>query len=385
MSDALVQYLEDRLDAYLRDLHLLVGHDSGSFDRDDVNALVDRLQARLERLGSKVIRYAHEGFGDDLVARLYGSGTACVMLLGHSDTVYPRGTAAARPMQIIGDRVLGPGVCDMKAGLLAGIYAIEALQQFGWNDYGLLSFVVVSDEEIGERHSIELLAKEGARHDAILTLEAARENGDIVTARKAVEWCAIEARGRSAHAGVEPEKGSSATLALAHLIVAAAQLNGRRPGMSVNVAPIEGGRAPNIVADTARARFDLRAWTNAELVELEHALRELATRDWVPGVTLQFAVEHGSACPAMERTNGVIALEKQAMAIAAELGFRVVGAATGGASDVSFAAQAGTPGLDGLGPVGGLDHSPDEYIVLSSIVPRTALLARLIRAIANGG
>jgi glutamate carboxypeptidase len=258
---------------------------------------------------------------------------------------------------------------------------VEALDQIGWDDYGTITFVIVSDEEIAERHSVPLLMEEGPKHDAILTLEAARENGDIVTARKAVRWLQVEAQGKAAHAGVEPEKGRSATLALAHFITQAFRLNLMDDGMTVNPGEISGGGDPNTVAATARGRFDLRAWTNADLDRLEARFREIAANPSVPDVTLTVTLEPGSDCPAMERTPGGIRLAEQAIAIAAEIGFPLKGASTGGGSDISFAGHQGTPGLDGLGPVGGLDHGPDEYIRLDSIVPRTALLAKLMKAV----
>jgi glutamate carboxypeptidase len=310
------------------------------------------------------------------------------MLLGHADTVYPAGTAAQRPLTIAGNKILGPGTCDMKAGLLTGIYAIEALDQAGWDDYETITFVIVSDEEIAERHSVPLLMAEGPKHDVILTLEAARENGDVVTARKAVRWLLVEARGRAAHAGVEPEKGRSATLAIAHFITQAFRLNLLQDGMTVNPGEISGGGDPNTVAAEARARFDLRAWSTADLDALEERFRQIAANPSVPDVTLTVTLEPGSDCPAMERTAAGVRLAEQAISIAAGLGFPLKGAATGGGSDISFAAHQGTPGLDGLGPVGGLDHGPDEYILLDSIVPRTALLAKLMMAVgehADGG
>ncbi len=240
---------------------------------------------------------------------------------------------------------------------------------------------MVSDEEIGERHSVPLLMEKGPKHDAILTLEAARENGDIVTARKAVRWYTVEAVGKAAHAGVEPEKGRSATLAIARFVVEAFTLNGLREGMTVNPGQLAGGGSPSIVADRATARFDLRARTNAQLDELEAAFRSLATTPFVPDVTLDVTMELRSDCPAMERTPGVARLEELAVDIARGLGFALKGAATGGGSDISFAGHAGTPGLDGLGPIGGLDHGPNEYVLKSSVVPRTALLAKLVMAI----
>jgi glutamate carboxypeptidase len=205
VNDPIVNYLEGRLDAYLEELAPLVNQDSGSHDKAGVNRVQDRLEARLRELGFAVERRPQERFGDDLIARRQGKGPGKILLLGHADTVFPVGTTAERPMTLGEDRIFGPGTCDMKAGILAGIYAIEALDAVGWDDFETITFIVVSDEEIHERHSVELLKEEGPRHDAIFTLEAARENGDIVTARKAGCWMTVEAHGKAAHAGVEPE------------------------------------------------------------------------------------------------------------------------------------------------------------------------------------
>lgn len=381
MESPLIAPLQDWLEQYLDDLTMLAAIDSGSYDKAGVDRVLDWFQSQFALLGFDVQRTPNERFGADLVATRSGEGTSRIMLLGHADTVYPAGTAAQRPVTEVGDRVMGPGTCDMKAGLLTGLYAVRALDEAGWKTPAALTFLIVSDEEIGERHSVELLREQGVRHDAILTLEAARENGDIVTSRKAGRWYTVEAHGKAAHAGVEPEKGCSATLAIGHVLAESFKLNGMKPGMTVNPGEIGGGRAPNIVADFANAHFDLRAWTNAELAELCTAFEQIATTEWVQGVRMSATPDEGSGCPAMERTDGVVKLEQAAVIIAESLGFPLKGAATGGGSDISFAGQAGTPGLDGLGPVGGLDHGPDEYILLSSIVPRTALLGELLRAI----
>src|SRR5215216_1149957 len=212
MSDSIITYLEQHLDEYVADLRLLSAIDSGTDDKAGVDAVQDWLAERLQRPGLPVERRPQTRWGDDLVGRGQGEGSARVLLLGHADTVYPRGTAALRPVTAVGDKLIGPGTCDMKAGLLTGLYALRALADIGWRYYETITFIVVSDEEIEERHSVELLRTEGPRHHAVITLEAARENGDIVSARKATRWYAVEATGKAAHAGVEPEKGSSATL-----------------------------------------------------------------------------------------------------------------------------------------------------------------------------
>ncbi|MGQ9600405.1 MAG: M20 family metallopeptidase [Anaerolineae bacterium] len=381
MTDPLIRFLESRLDEYLADLRFLASIDSGSCHKPGIDAVVDWLEARFRHLGLAVERYCQAEWGDDLLATWQGRGRGHILLLGHSDTVYPVGTAASRPMKIEGDRVLGPGVADMKGGLLSGLYAIEALQAMGSTNLQCLYFLVVSDEESNVRHALPLIRGLSRQADVVLNLEAARENGDLVTARKALRWYTIEAVGRAAHAGVEPEKGCSAVLALAHHIVALDRLNGLQPGATINVGTVEGGTWPSVVAGYAKARLDLRTWTEADMESLVTAVREQLDREPVPGVRVRMILEEGSVVPAMERTPAVVELERMAQQIARELGFVVQGASTGGASDASYAAAEGTPTLDGLGPVGGLDHSPDEYIVLSSIVPRTALLARLILAI----
>jgi len=380
-TDRLVAWLNAHLDDYLRDLKTLVALDSYSPDREDVNHVVDWLDQRLRSMGFDVQRYPQPANGDNLLADRQGNGKGRVLLLGHSDTVFPRGTTAQRPMTEQGDKILGPGTCDMKAGLLAGIYAAAALDAIGFSDYERLSFLIVSDEEIDDRPSIPLIRETCRAFDAVFTLEAARENGDIVVERKGARSFSAEAFGHAAHSGVEPEKGRNAIVALAHQIIALERLNDLPHGISVNVGVVEGGRMRNIVPDYACLRFEMRAYTPEDLDRLTKQILDLFAQETVPGVT--FKVSYVQTSPPMPRTPAITALETAAIAIASELGFTLKGASTGGAADAAFAAEGGVPALDGLGPVGGLDHGPDEYILKSSIVPRTALLARLIMTIAE--
>jgi len=384
VTDPIVSFLEERLDAYLEDLRTLVGIDSSSFDKAGLDAVSDWLGERLQSLGFAVERFEQEASGDDLLATLEGRGHGHILLLGHSDTVFPKGTAAERPMKIQGDRVLGPGVCDMKAGLLSGLYAVAALREMGFDDFRRISYLCVSDEEIEQRHSHDLVRRVGRQADAALSLEAARSNGDIVTARKGVRWLLVEAFGRAAHAGVEPEKGRNAVVALAHHVLALSELNGLRPDVTVNVGTIRGGSVPNVVPDYAQMQVDLRAFSDEDLKAVTEAVQAQLLRETVPDVQLRIS-QLGLGSPSMPRTAAVASLERLARQAAQELGFEVRGAQSGGGSDAAVVAEEGTPVLDGLGPIGGLDHGPDEYIELSSIVPRTALLAKLIMAIARRG
>lgn len=381
MTDPIVSYLTPRLDQYIAELTTLSGMDSYSFDRENVNKVVDWLQDRLTNLNFTIERHVEPKAGDNLLATRKGSGKGKVLLVGHSDTVFPRGTAAQRPVTIKGDTLLGPGTCDMKAGLLVGIYAVEALDSIDFHDYEEISFLIVSDEEIDERYSIPLIRSASRGKDAVLTLEAARANGDIVTARKGVRSFFAEAFGKAAHSGVEPEKGRSAILALAHQVIALHNLNDYANGVSVNVGVIEGGRARNIVAEEANIRFEARAYDYEHLNAVTTAIVNLFA-DPLNDVT--FKVSYEDVHPPMPRTPAIETLEAVTKRLANELGFDVKGASTGGAADAAFAADEGVPVLDGLGPVGGLDHGPDEYILKSSIIPRTALLARLMMAIVKG-
>lgn len=374
-------FLQNRLDDYLSDLNALVSIDSGSEHKPGVDAVNDWLAARLTALGCTVERYPQPELGDNLLATLPGPGQRRIMLLGHSDTVYPVGTAAQRPMTRQGDKILGPGTCDMKAGLLSGLFALEALQHLNFADFAAIDYLCVSDEESHPRPSISLIRETARQVDAVLTLEAARANGDIVIARKGVRWYSLEAFGRSAHAGVEPEQGRSATLALVRKLVDLDQFNGWREGVTVNIGVVAGGTLPSVVANYAKARLDVRAWTDDDMAQLARNIEAKAAFPDLPDVSFKMATEAGSVTPAMPYTPAVAHLESLAQEAAQGLGFDLHGAKTGGASDAAFAALEGIPVLDGLGPIGGLDHGPDEYIELSSIVPRTALLTQLMIAV----
>lgn len=377
----LVSYLAAQRERYLADLRTLTAFEAGTRNKTGVDATQNWLQARLEQLGFTCRRERQPRLGDNLIAMHKGTGHTRVMLLGHADTVFPVGTAAARPLTIHGNKIMAPGACDMKGGLLAGLYAVEALLHAGFSGWGVINFLCVCDEEIQDRCSLPLIRSVARQSDVAFTLEAARANGDIVTARKTAIWGTVAVTGKAAHAGVEPEKGRSAVLALVRHLVELDKLNGLRPGVTVNIGRVEGGTQPNVVAEQAAAQLDLRAWRNDDIPPLLDAIRAQLDQPVLPGTTASLSVRLESAMPAMERTPAVERLEALAQAVAAQLGFSVKGASTGGASDASFVAAEGVPVLDGLGPIGGLDHSPDEYIELDSIVPRTALLAGMIAGV----
>lgn len=367
---------------FLVELRELVAIDSGTDDPAGVNAVLDVLEGWMRRDGWELERCRSgpladgTALGDRLVGRIRGLGRGSVLLVGHADTVFERGTAAARPLRVEGGRVLGPGVCDMKGGLVLGLAAVRALRELGPEALGRATFLITPDEEIGSPASRERIRAEARRHDVAFVLEAAREDGSIVSARKGVTTGRIRLRGRAAHAGVEPERGRSALLAAARLLLALQGLNDPARGTTVNVGVLRGGSRPNVVAETAELEVDVRAVTLEAQERVEEAVRELVARPWVEGVTaeLELVREHAP----MERTPTAERLVELARDIAAELGFDLRDASTGGCSDANTIAALGVPALDGLGPVGGDDHSEREWIELTTVPERAALLAGLI-------
>jgi glutamate carboxypeptidase len=259
--------------------------------------------------------------------------------------------------------------------------ALDDLKLLGAFD--TVALLCGGDEETDMRSSVAFLNTELPAYNVAFVLEAGRENGDIVSARKTSAHLILEVQGREAHAGVEPWKGANAILALAQQVAALQSLNGMRPGVTVNVGVIEGGTLSNVVPGFARAEIDVRAMLAEDIEPLTSAIERIACTPYVPGATATLSGEWRGA--PMAKTPAIAALALLARACATELGFQVADAATGGISYANTIAGRGLPVLDGLGPVGGLDHSPDEYILVSSIVPRTALLALLMLRRAGNG
>jgi glutamate carboxypeptidase len=305
------------------------------------------------------------------------------------DTVFPEGTVAERPYRVADGRAHGPGVTDMKSGLLAGLYGIMALLALAEVGPGprprlpfeRVTFVANPDEEIGSPVSSPVIRSLAGAADLCFVLECARANGDIVSSRKGTVDLRVTIEGRAAHAGVEPEKGRSAILEAAHQIQGLHALNGRWAGVTCNVGVVSGGTRPNVVANHAELEVDLRATTRADLEAAEAAVRALAASPTVADVRV--SVREVNRHWPMEKLARSGRLVEHTQALAERLGFDLHDAATGGASDANTTAGLGVPTLDGLGPVGGDDHSPTEYLELESVVPRTTLVAALMLAAAR--
>ena len=376
---ALRRTIAARQPRFLADLESLVNIDCGSYTPDGVNRVADLVAEALGELDARVDRVGHapadgqRQLGDLVIGRITGEGPR-LLLIGHMDTVFDPGTAAARPYRSSNDRATGPGVTDMKAGLLSGLHAIAALHASG--ERPSITFIANPDEEIGSPFSTPIIRELAPQHDAVLVLECARANGDIVSARKGIADYHLELVGRAAHAGVEPEKGRSAILEAAHQVLAMHGLNGRWPSVTLNAGVIHGGTRPNVVPERCELQVDLRAATVDDFDAASAEVERLAASPTVEGVTADLRLIAGH--PPMEKSKTSARMVGLAVAIAADLGFDLQDAATGGASDANTTSALGIPTLDGLGPVGGDDHSVDEWLDLASVVPRTTLLAAII-------
>ena len=383
--DALRASVAGDLPAYLADLERLVNTDCGSYTPEGVDEVGRWVTAFFEGLGADVdVRPDPEGrFGSTVVSTFRGMpGGARVLLIGHMDTVFDPGTAAARPFRIDGDVAYGPGVTDMKSGLLAGLYAIKTiLAASDALPFERLTFIANPDEEIGSPTSSAHIRAEAADVDACLVLECARANGNIVSSRKGILEARLTIHGRAAHAGVEPEKGRSAILEAARVIRELHALNGRWDGVTVNVGKVTGGTRPNVVAERCDLDVDVRARTAAGLREVEAALRQVTATPELPDTSIDVEVLVGFQ--PMEKLERSGRLVDHVKAIAGRLGVTLDDQATGGASDANTTSGMGVPTIDGLGPIGGDDHSPAEYLDVDSVVPRTTLLAGLLLAIAR--
>lgn len=299
--------------------------------------------------------------------------------MAHMDTVFEDGTAARRPFTLDGSRASGPGVCDDKAGILAGLTALEVLRDAGWDDCAEVVFLLTPDEEIGSPASRSVTERLAASADHALCLECARENGDLVIARKGIAELHITVTGRAAHSGIEPERGANAALAAAHLLIDLQALNGRWDGVTVNVGTVRAGQRTNIVCPEAELGVEVRASSAVALDAARAAIEALAARTYVPGTTA--AVELLDLRRPLEANAASRRMYAYAEQAGRALGLTFSAAATGGIADSNIAATGGVPVLDGLGPVGGADHTPGEWLDTTTIAPRVALLASLIAAL----
>ena len=380
---ALRASIEPRFPEFLADLERLVNIDCGSYTASGVDEVGRWVAAFMGRLGATVeTRPDPDGkLGSTIVGTLEGqAGGPRILLIGHMDTVFDEGTVAKRPFRIDGSIATGPGVTDMKSGLLAGLYALQALQAIGQLPFERLTFIANPDEEIASPSSTPHIRAAAADADVALVLECGRANGNIVSARKGIADVEVVVHGRAAHAGIEPEKGRHAILEAARIVREVQDLNGQWPGVTFNVGTIRGGTRPNVVPDRCELEIETRSVTGEGLDTAIAAIGELVTRTEVTETTAEASMEY--SWRPMEKTDRSARLAEHAKDVGRRLGIEFDDQLTGGASDANTTSGMGVPTLDGLGPVGGNDHSPSEYLEIDTIVPRTTMLAGLLLEIA---
>lgn len=297
------------------------------------------------------------------------------LILGHFDTVWPRGTLETMPFHIEGGRAYGPGAYDMKASLVLIEFAMTALGRAGPRPARPIVCLLTSDEEIGSPTSRPLIeaAAQGAAH--ALVLEPPLPDGQLKTSRKGVGSFQIEVTGKSSHAGIAPEQGASAILELAARILEVSSLADPSRGTTINLGLVHGGTAPNVVAGFARASVDVRVDRMSEADRVSSALQALTAR--TPGTSLR--VTGSFTRPPMERTAAIAALFERARSLGSNLGRTLAEGGTGGASDGNLTAALGLPTLDGLGALGAGAHADHEHILIESLPERAALLATLLQ------
>ncbi|SKA50410.1 M20 family metallopeptidase [Enterovibrio nigricans] len=369
------------LDAYLEELRPLVNVDCGTLTVEGIEVIADIMAAKYEDMGGWNIKRVDCGIaGPGLEIRNKPeSDVIDLMLIGHMDTVFPVGTAAKRPMSVDGNRAFGPGVSDMKSGLLNIVYALRTLDA-AVLDKMSICVCMNPDEEIGSLHSGEWLKSvaEDAHH--VLVCEAARADGSLVKARKGNARYKMTFNGKAAHAGNEPQNGRSAISEMAHWIVAINEMTNFDTGTTLNVGVVSGGDGANIVPELATAVVDVRFWDNDEYAAVDRKIREMAENAFIDGVSV--IVDREAYKPSMtpsEKTESLMAMIEET---GTELGMNITWQAVGGGSDANLTAILGIPTLDGLGPIGAGFHSDAEYLELDSIEPRVEMLQRIITKLA---
>ncbi|MDT8436741.1 MAG: M20 family metallopeptidase [Gemmatimonadota bacterium] len=369
-------WLEARREAMAALLLDLVEAESPTLEPESQRVPQGLLADRLQALGLHTRLVPGRVAGGALLARPDRAGRAgpAQLLIGHSDTVWPRGSVREMPPHVTDGRLYGPGAFDMKGGLVEIVFALEALRELGLPPAVPPCVLVTSDEEIGSPESFRLIRRLARCADRAFVLEPALgPAGRLKTARKGHGQFRLEVRGRAAHAGLEPEKGASAILELSHQVQRLFALNDPERGITVNVGTIDGGLRPNVVAPAGFATVDVRILNAADAPRVEAALHGLTAS--TPGTTLH--IEGKIERLPMERTPGNRRLWQRARSAAYELGLEIDEGTSGGGSDGNITSLF-CPTLDGLGPVGDGAHAMHENVVLESLPERAALLALLI-------
>lgn len=383
-----VERAEQLMEQYLADLRMLVNIDSGTYNKAGVDRVGAYLRDRFQDFGFSTHFDSQSEYGDHLVATHEGNAPdgASILLVGHIDTVFPDGEAKRRPFSTSQQNGMsiakGPGVLDMKSGVLLGMYGVHMLIEAQLTNYKSVTFILNSDEEIASPTSKPLIQEFARRSDAAIVLEPGRQINTVVSSRRSTGLYRVEVQGRAAHAGVEPQKGINAILELSYQVQGMQALQGAIPGTSLSVTVVRGGDRHNVIPDMAYCEMDVRASDMAGIRTIEEAMRKVASRSMLAGTKI--TLSGSMRCLPFERSERNAPLVRMVKEAGQELGLEIQDAASGGASDANNTSPEGVPTIDGLGAGGGLAHNPDEYVELDYLPTRIALLSGLVKRIASG-
>ncbi len=361
-------------ETYIETLEALVRLESPTGEKAAVDTLIEHLEEVLNPRGWAVERVAKEKVGDQLVARKDFPGDTSTLLLTHADTVWPVGTLEKMSIRRDGDLLYGPGTLDMKAGIALGIHAVSILEEQDLEPLGPITLAITSDEEVGSRHSRDLIETLAKAHDRALVLEPGRDDGALKVGRKGVGAFFVNFEGQSAHAGNNPKDGASALRELAHFLLFVETLGDDEAQTSVNLTVARGGSVGNVIPEEAFAEVDLRALQEDEGKRVEEAVYGYTSKD----SRVKVHVTGGLNRPPMEPTEQNRALFEEAREKMKRLGFELDSAVVGGGSDGNLTSALGVPTLDGLGSSGEGPHARHEHIRVSETLDRLALLTALL-------
>jgi glutamate carboxypeptidase len=376
-AEPIVNWLQSRQSEVVHVIRELVVRESPSHDKRSVDALGHYICDLFRAAGATLTMHKMQHFGDHLQADFNGVGGR-VMLLGHFDTVWELGTLKTMPFREERGRLWGPGVLDMKTGIAQMLFAIEALKGVRGGPSRPITVLLVTDEEVGSESSRALTEKIARECAAVFVLEPSFGlHGALKTSRKGVGGYTVRVQGKASHAGLDFEKGASAILELSRQLLKVEKFTALKRGITVNPGVIRGGTRNNVVAAEASAEVDMRITKLDQAAALDRKFRSLKPFDRRCKVSVQGGVNR----PPLERTEAVARLFNLAKKLGADVGLKLKEAAVGGGSDGNFTGSLGIPTLDGLGAPGEGAHAPNESVIVDQIVPRTALLARLIEEV----
>ena len=372
----IVEYVDSRHNEMLGFLEKLVNIDSGSYCIDGVRLVAQEVKKRLEKLDFKVELLSRGIWGPHLLGIREGKGDKKVLFIGHMDTVFDEGTALKRPFKIEGDKAYGPGVCDMKCGIVSLVYALESLIKNGFEDFGRLTVLLNSDEERGSLTSEKEIIRQALMADVVLVVEPSTPGGYVVIKRPGGGIFNLEIKGRASHAGAAPKDGIHAISELANKIQALHAITDYDIGSTVSVGVVKGGVRSNIIPDYAFAEIDLRVATQAEGIRVMKQMEDICTSSTVPGAVCSFTKVMYR--PPMEKTQGNIAAYSTLKRAGEKLSLDIVERYSGGGTDGNYTSAVGIPTIDSMGPEGEGEHTEQEYILIPSLYSRAKLISSFL-------